>query len=159
MRSAAEVFRPATLADEQDASLYGRLGMLLGLQTILHSELELAERIEKGLSVSVVQTLRGRIGFSDAEMSALVAPRRTLARRATLAQPLSHQEADSAVRVARVTARAQQVFAGKPEYVGEWLRAPNPALNGRTPMQALATDAGARAVEEMLIGIDYGLFQ
>ena len=31
-------------------------------------------------------------------------------------------------------------------------------LGGRTPMQALATESGALAVDEILIGIEHGMF-
>lgn len=53
---------------------------------------------------------------------AIGAPRRTLNRREAAGQLLSSEEADKAVRVARVTARAQQVFAGQPAYAVAWLR-------------------------------------
>jgi uncharacterized protein (DUF2384 family) len=59
---------------------------------------------------------------------------------------------------ARVTARAQQVFSGKPEYAADWLRSAKSALGDSTPIQALSTVSGALAVEELLVGIEYGLF-
>ena len=62
------------------------------------------------------------------------------------------------VRVARVTARAQQVFAGQPRYAGEWLCEPKSSLEDRSPLQLLATEPGALAVEELLIGIEQGMF-
>jgi len=62
------------------------------------------------------------------------------------------------VRVARVTARAQQVFGGKPDYAADWLRTAKSALGDRTPMQALLTESGALAVEELLVGIEHGMF-
>jgi len=66
--------------------------------------------------------------------------------------------ADKTVRIARLTARAQQVFAGKPDYVAEWLREPKSQLGDRTPLDALATESGALAVEELLAGIEHGMF-
>jgi len=62
------------------------------------------------------------------------------------------------VRIARVTARAQQVFSGPAGYAVAWLREPKSELGDRTPMQLLATESGARAVEEQLIGIEHGMF-
>jgi putative toxin-antitoxin system antitoxin component (TIGR02293 family) len=67
-------------------------------------------------------------------------------------QLLSSEEADKAVRIARVTARAQQVFAVQPAYAAAWLREPKSSLGNRTPLQLLATESGALAVEEQLIG-------
>ena len=38
-----------------------------------------------------------------------------------------------------------------------WLRKPKKALSGETPLAYLATEEGARVVEEMLHRIDHGL--
>jgi putative toxin-antitoxin system antitoxin component (TIGR02293 family) len=62
------------------------------------------------------------------------------------------------IRVARVTARTQQVFAGQPAYAATWLREPKCSLGDRTPLQLLATESGARVVEEQLAGIEHGMF-
>ena len=62
------------------------------------------------------------------------------------------------IRVARVTARAQQVFAGQPAYAAAWLREPKSSLGDRTPLQLLATESGALVVEEQLAGIEHGMF-
>jgi putative toxin-antitoxin system antitoxin component (TIGR02293 family) len=141
-----------------DESLYERLGQLLGLKSVLHSEVDLIDRLEKGLPISTLQALRARAGLTDEETYALIAPRRTLNRREALHQALSPEEADKAVRIARVTAHAQQLFSGEPAYAAEWLRAPHSAIGGRTPMQALATESGARAVDEILGHIEHGMF-
>jgi putative toxin-antitoxin system antitoxin component (TIGR02293 family) len=62
------------------------------------------------------------------------------------------------IRVGRVTARAQQVFAGQPAYAAAWLREPKSSLGDRTPLQLLATESGALVVEEQLAGIEHGMF-
>jgi len=134
------------------------MGSLLGLKSAVRSEVDLIEQLEKGLTVAAVQSLRTRVGLTDAETFELIAPRRTLHRREALGQPLSSEEADKTVRVARITARAQQVFGGKPEYAVDWLRTPKSALGDRTPMNALVTESGALAVEELLLGIEHGMF-
>jgi putative toxin-antitoxin system antitoxin component (TIGR02293 family) len=147
---------PAVESPEE--SLHARVGVLLGLRPAVRSEVDLIERLEKGLSVAALQNLRTRTGLTDAETFELIAPRRTLSRREASGQMLSREEADKTVRVARVTARAQQVFGGKPEYAADWLRTPKSALRDRTPMQALVTESGALAVEELLVGIEHGMF-
>ncbi len=65
---------------------------------------------------------------------------------------------NKATRVARVAARARYVFAGQPAYAAAWLREAQSSLGDRTPMQMLATESGAIAVEEQLIGIEHGMF-
>ena len=56
-------------------------------------------------------------------------------------------EAHKTVRVARVTTRTQQVFAGQPAYAAALLREPKSSLSDRTPLQLLATESGVLAVE------------
>ena len=152
----ATLDRPLAFESDEE-SLHALTAKLLGLKAV-HSEVDLIERLEKGLTIATVHSLRVRANLTDAETYQLIAPRRTLNRREASGQLLSSEEADKAVRVARVTARAQQVFAGQPAYAAAWLREPKSALGDRTPLQLLATESGAFAVEEQLIGIEHGMF-
>ena len=152
----AALDRPLAFESDEE-SLYAITAKLLGLKAV-HSEVDLIERLEKGLTIATVHSLRVRANLSDAEIYQLIAPRRTLNRREASGQLLSSEEADKAVRVARVTARARQVFAGQSAYAAAWLRQPNTSLGDRTPLQLLATESGALAVEEQLIGIEHGMF-
>ena len=95
--------------------------------------------------------------MSDAEVYQLIVPRRTLAHRIAKHQPLSKEESDKAVRVARIAAMAEQVF-GEPERAWRWLRKPKRRFEGKTPLEMLASEAGARLVEEMIGQIDHGIF-
>lgn len=152
----ATLKRPSSFeADEE--SLFALIARLLGLKAV-HSEVDLIERLERGLNVATVHSLRQRANLTDHETYQLIAPRRTLTRREAAGQLLSPEEADKTVRIARITARAQQVFAGRPEYAAAWLREPKASLGDRTPMQLLASESGALAVEEQLIGIEHGMF-
>lgn len=116
------------LQEAGEDSVYRRAGWLLGLNAPVRSEVDLVERLEKGLSVNAVRSLRGRLGLTDEETYQLVAPRRTLTRREAEGQPLTDEEADRVVRIARVAARAQQVFGARPEYAQEWLRTPQRSI-------------------------------
>jgi putative toxin-antitoxin system antitoxin component (TIGR02293 family) len=147
-----------TSVEQESGSLYTRLGQLLGLRHRIVSDVDLVDQLEQGLSVSVVQSLRDRAGLTDEEVYQLVAPRRTLRRREAERQALSADEADRAVRVARVAARAQQIFGANPKYAEEWLRTPQRSLGDRAPLQMLASESGARVVEELLLGIEHGMF-
>lgn len=66
------------------------------------------------------------------------------------------EESDKAVRLARVNRIAGNVFGG-PAKAQRWLRKPKRLLRGETPLAYLATEAGARVVEEMLTQIDHGI--
>ena len=144
------------LQEAGEESLYRRAGWLLGLSAPIRSEVDLVDRLEKGLSVNTVRSVRARLGLTDEEIYQLVAPRRTLTRREVEGQSLTADEADRVVRIARVAARAQQVFAARPDYAQEWLRTPQQTLGGRSPLQLLGRESGARAVEELLLALEHG---
>ena len=136
-------------------AIYSLMGGKLGVSRIRSGE-DLASRVEKRLPAAAVKALvRG--GLSDAEVYQLIVPRRTLAHRIAKHQPLSRDESDKAVRVARIAAMAEQVF-GEPARAWRWLRKPKGRFDGRTPVDMLATEAGARLVEETIMQIDYGMF-
>ena len=138
----------------QAGSLYARLGGKLGVPRI-RSDRDLVSLVEKRLPATAIKALvRG--GMSDAEVYRLIVPRRTLAHRVANRQPLSKEESDKAVRVARITATAEQVF-GEGVRAWRWLRTPKQRFGGKTPIEMLATEAGARLVEEMIVQFEYGM--
>ena len=96
-------------------------------------------------------------GYSDEEISALVVPKRTLARRRAGKQLLTVEETDKALRLKRVAVQAERVF-GDPAKAYRWLRKPKDRLDGDTPLAWLASESGARVVEEMLHQIEHGIF-
>jgi putative toxin-antitoxin system antitoxin component (TIGR02293 family) len=133
---------------------YDRLRGKLGVARI-RSDRDLASLVEKQLPATTIKRLvRG--GLSDAEVYRLILPRRTLAHRVANGQPLSREESDKAVRIARITSMAEQVF-GDAERAWRWLRKPKKHFDGKTPMEKLGTEAGARLVEEIVQQIDHGI--
>ena len=137
------------------SSFYALMRGKLGVSEIRSGE-DLASLVEKRLPAGALKALvRG--GLSDAEVYQLIVPRRTLAHRMAKHQLLSREESDKAVRVARIAAIAEQVFE-QPERAWRWLREPKRRFAGKTPMEMLATDAGARLVEEMIGQIEHGMF-
>src|ERR1700704_6603343 len=98
-----------------------------------------------------------RHGYSEDEVFALVVPKRTLARRRAANERLTLEETDKALRLARIAVQAERVF-GAPEKAHRWLRKAKRELQGETPLAYLASEAGARVVEEMLFRIEHGLF-
>lgn len=100
--------------------------------------------------------LKRLANYSDDEIFALVVPKRTLARRLSVGEPLTVEETDKAVRLARVDRLATHVF-GDVAKAHRWLRKPKKALSGEMPLAYLATEAGARIVEDMLHRIDHGI--
>ena len=95
-------------------------------------------------------------GYSQDEIFALVVPRRTFARRQKRREPLTVEETDRAIRLARIAELAAQTFGDKAK-AHRWLRKPKGSLGRATPLAYLASEAGARLVEEMLHRIDSGV--
>ena len=97
------------------------------------------------------------LGYSEEEIFELVVPKRTLARRRAMSDLLTVEETDKALRLKRIAAQAQRVF-GDRDKANRWLRKPKRELKGETPLAFLASEAGARLVEEMLHRIEHGIF-
>ena len=135
-------------------AFYTRVSGKLGVRAA-RSDRELASLVERRLPAESVRSLV-RSGLSDEEAYQLIVPRRTLAHRFARQQPLSLEESDKALRVARTIAFAEQVF-GDAERSWRWLRKPKAQFDGKPPIEMLATEAGARLVEELIAQIDDGL--
>lgn len=135
--------------------LYRRIGEKLGSEH-LRTDRDLARLVENRLPLTAVESLALH-GISDAEIYACILPRRTLVHRRSKREPLNHEESDRAVRLARIASHAEEVFSDIAK-AARWLRKPKQRFEGRTPMEVLRTEAGARLVEEMLFQMDYGFF-
>jgi putative toxin-antitoxin system antitoxin component (TIGR02293 family) len=108
------------------------------------------------LDMNVLAAL-ARHGYSEDEVFALVVPKRTLARRKAANERLTVEETDKALRLERIAVQAERAF-GDPEKAHRWLRKAKRELRGETPLAYLASEAGARVVEEMLFRIEHGIF-
>jgi len=87
---------------------------------------------------------------------ALGIPERTLARRKKEGL-LTSDESAKLIRLARVVERAEEVFEDMPATI-DWLKSPNTALAGETPLSLLDTDIGAESVLDTLGRIAHGVF-
>jgi len=137
-----------------EIAFYSRVSGKLGVRAA-KSDRDLVNLVEHRLPAESVRSLV-RNGLSDEEAYQLIVPRRTLAHRFARQQPLSIEESDKALRVARTIAFAEQTF-GESERAWRWLRKPKIQFDGKSPIDMLATEAGARLVEELIVQIDDGL--
>jgi putative toxin-antitoxin system antitoxin component (TIGR02293 family) len=136
-------------------AFYSRMGGKLGVSR-LRSDEDLASLVEKRLPAQAIQSLvRG--GLSDPEVYQLIVPRRTLAHRVARREPLSKEESDKAVRVVRIATMAERAFRDA-DKAWRWLRKPKRRFDSKTPIEMLATEAGARRVEEMILQFEHGVF-
>ena len=151
---------PKTVAPPQNqrrepSVFYRRMERKLGTGT-LTSDSDLARLVEERLPLLSIESLTSH-GLSDEEIYTYIVPRRTLVHRKSKREPLTHDESDRAVRIARITSLAEEVF-GDDAKAGRWLRKIKERFDGRTPLEVSRTEAGARLVEEMLLQLDYGIF-
>jgi putative toxin-antitoxin system antitoxin component (TIGR02293 family) len=131
---------------------------VLGLKHLPSSELELADIASRGLPSSTLSNLSGSLGWSQAALVQQlgIAPR-TAARRLTSRRPLSVSESERILRLARLLARATEIFEDRAS-AKAWLVEKNAALGGRTPLDLIATEIGAEVVFNELGKIDHGFF-
>jgi putative toxin-antitoxin system antitoxin component (TIGR02293 family) len=137
----------------EPAMFYRRIETKLGISP-LRSDRDLARLVEDRLPLASVESLSGH-GMSDEEIYSLIVPRRTLVHRKTRHESLTHEESDRAVRIARITSLAEEVF-GDDAKAARWLRKAKTRFEGRAPLELLRTEAASRLVEEMLLQLDYG---
>lgn len=113
--------------------------------------------MREGLSAKTIEMAAERIGLTKVEISkALVIRGRTLARRKKEAV-LSPTESEKLWRLDRVATRAESVL-GSRESALQWLKHPNVAIDGETPLSLLDTDIGGELVMDLLGQIEHGVF-
>ena len=139
------------------AAIAERLGGHRVLHREIRTDLDLVGALQHGLPAGATDALLAAGGITAEELYRIVIPRRTLALRRQKDQPLTPEESDRLARVARVLSTADETF-GDPEKVYRWLRKPNRGLGGQVPLELLATEAGARVVEQALERISHGIF-
>ncbi len=146
-----------TLAETDRLSVESLLGGRSQLATKPRSPVDWVSVLRRGLSSAAVDALTRSIRLSQAELAAALGiPERTLARRKREGM-LNSEESAKLLRLARVAERAGQVFVDRDAALA-WLKRPNPALSGQTPLSLLDTDIGAEGVMDTLGRIEQGVF-
>jgi putative toxin-antitoxin system antitoxin component (TIGR02293 family) len=135
-------------------NVFHKLGGRRALGTDVFSDADLARVVHRGIHLKVLDHL-ARAGFSKQEIYALVIPARTWRHRAARKEPLTIEESDRVVRLARVQATAEDVFGDKPK-ANRWLREPLGVLDNKSPLDLAQTESGARLIEQLLAKIDWG---
>ena len=149
--STANAILPSTLSIET------LLGGKKVLQVKQRSALDWVLVIRQGLSSAAVDSLAKTLRVTQSELAvALGIPERTLARRRKEGT-LNSEESAKLVRLARVVGRARETFEDLDTAL-DWLKSPNAALSGATPLSLLDTDIGAESVMDTLGRIEQGVF-
>lgn len=147
----------AQAAASQNLLIEGLLGGKGVLQARPRTALDWVTVVRKGISSAAVDSLARAVDLPRAELAtALGISERTMARRKKEGM-LSSEESAKLVRLARVVARAHDVFADADAAL-DWLKASNAALSGTTPLSLLDTEIGAETVLDTLGRIEHGVF-
>lgn len=146
---------------ERDDTPIGRVVSILGgprvVRRPVRTSLDLVDAVRDGLDWSAFDaTARAVDGSTEEVATGLGLAKRTLDRRRTLGR-LEPAESERVVRLARIAARATEVL-GDAGAMQRWIREPNRALGGRTPLGLLDTEIGAQAVLDVLGRIEHGVF-
>jgi len=114
------------------------------------------DAIRKGVGARVVDEM---VRYLDVPKSVvfnvLHTPQSTAHRLIRDNRPLDSAATERVVRIADITRAAEKIF-GRREPATSWLRTPNVALGGTTPLSMLDTEPGATEVRRILSAISSG---
>ena len=131
------------------------LGGMPTLGRSLRTEVDLQAAIREGFPQTVVKEVMHAAGLTLKELAtSLDLSARSLQRRHREGR-LARYESDRLYRLARIIALAKH-YIGDDEQATRWLKKPNRALGGSTPLELIDTELGARAVENVLGRMAYG---
>lgn len=125
-----------------------------GARLLVLGEQPPARAVRDGLPTDAFDALQAFLGLPAAALAAAlgIAPR-TLARRRAAGR-LAPDESDRLLRTARLAEMAL-VALGDAAAAAAWLVEPKRLLGGESPLRHADTDAGARAVEDMLYAVEF----
>jgi putative toxin-antitoxin system antitoxin component (TIGR02293 family) len=118
---------------------------------------DLIAAVKAGLDARVFVDLARRLGVSEGRLGELTGIAPTTLTRRKRAGALHPDESEHVLRLAALLERAAQVFADEAD-AADWLRSPNLALGGTTPLALADTELGAREVDDLLGRIEHGVY-
>ena len=120
--------------------------------------IDVIAKIQAGFPYKVLEGFGKSTSLPIAEIARLVSiPQRTLTRRKQAGR-LHPDESERLFRVARVIEKAVQLFEGDREAAMRWFQTPQPALDGRKPIEFARTEVGGREVEDLIGRLEHGVF-
>jgi putative toxin-antitoxin system antitoxin component (TIGR02293 family) len=126
--------------------------------TDLKDYVKMAALAVRGLEPEVALDLAKRLDISQDRLSELAQiAKTTLHRRIKEHQPLAQDESERVIRLYSVYQKAVEVFADE-ERAARWFSSHPKALGGKTPLEFMETEPGARYIEKLLGRIEHGVF-
>lgn len=121
----------------------------------VQTEVDFVHMVEAGLPAKAIDRL-GELGDLTASELDRIIPRRTRTH-VRSRKRLTAEQSDRLARAAGAFTLAHQVF-GDRDKANRWMRLPNRALGGATPLSLLRTGSGTQLVETILTRIAYGVY-
>ena len=123
-----------------------------------NTTLELLKRVEAGVSFKCLERLQRMLALPVGEVATLLQiPPRTLTRRKSEGR-LQPDESDRLLRASRLFQLATELFEGDTDMARSWFSAPKKALGGKTPLEFVRTEVGAREVENLIGRLEHGVY-
>ena len=141
--------RPGASPEPLVSAVYEKLGGRNTLGTDVSGYTDLARMVLQRIPLQALVHVQRSGLFSESDIQNLIIPARTRRRRAKNRERLSIEESDRLVRLTRLHSVAEGVFrdAGRAH---RWLRKELDEFNASPPLRLARTEAGARAVEQLL---------
>lgn len=113
--------------------------------------------VKAGLDVRVFVDVARRLGISEASLAEIAGIAPTTLGRRKRAGALTPDESEHVLRLAALLEHATRVFEDEGD-AADWLRTPNVALGGVTPLALADTELGAREVDDLLGRLEHGVY-
>jgi putative toxin-antitoxin system antitoxin component (TIGR02293 family) len=119
---------------------------------------DLVQEVERGLPWKSFERFVENIGLRASDIAELIPlPARTLARRKREGR-LQPDESERLLRLARIFARALELFDGDHDAASEWLTTRKIALRDAVPLELARTEIGASEVDMLIGRLEHGIF-
>lgn len=137
--------------------VYQTVGETLRLKSATNSLNDLMALARQGLRKTAMDALAERLECSTQDLVAYLPISARTLQRYNLDTQLSTELSDRIIQIAKVYARAVEVFGDRNKAVA-WLKYPNHALGGVTPLSCLDNFSGIEIVLDELGRIEYGVY-
>ncbi len=117
------------------------------------------KNIKQGFPVVVIDRMVKEMRISQVKLLEIInITSATLTRRRQSKKPFNSQESDRLYRVANAYHNAVKLFEGDRNNARRWLNEPAKALGGKTPLEHLDTEAGAKEIQNLIGRLEHGVF-
>ena len=143
--------------DESTADMRAMARISAFMETPLNSRMDVDRLVRAGLPAAFAAFVAAPERHYSMQEFRWAIPPRTLAQRQARGERLNPDESGKMMRAARLTLMAEELF-GDARKAARWMRRPLSALGGASALDAMQTEAGGQAVEDLLMQMEFGHF-